>query len=798
MAFTTSVLLIPGEKYDTLTTSDSGFFFGIAREIDENNSMVEKYSLSHAPYGLPVGISEQGQPLITVMLYRAANSLNPSVELMDVARYWGPLLFALTLIPIFLIGKELGGDFGGCAAAFFGATLISSIYWMKVGAFDREPIQMILGAWTIYLTIRMFKTRGWAMLKFGILAGLVYGIFGLSWGGGFVYLAFVLVGGLLLVLFSERLRYLTPLLTVALLLLIYSGFAQGGSLIAQYGGINNIPWEGVRPIGEGLKYVPYIMIGGLISAGLLEYFIHRISIGSICRGILRSIRSNLSLIVSMLGIFVVATIALYALAGFHPLFWIGGTQTALGQVGGVGGTPFGRYAGEMRPPRVWQEVTSDFYGVDVLTVFIFTLIMLALAKICWSSIKRTKERWWLLIIPWLFVLAGMVWPGHPEQVGSQVRFVRLWWPFIPVLVGVGAVTLVSLLRRISSEQFGEWLKHFQKPLVFAFCASLVATPFISNAYAAAEGTTPPTEWHGVSGLDEGFMEAFGWLRENASENSIVSIQWSFGHLLTGTSERASVTDGAEVTGREGEWENQEGGIRPPDYIEDYRGYKYGVDISAIPYKVNGRRIDAQRLPTMDENEFQWIIRTYRENYDIKIDFIVFSYEEFYYAGQSYQQRYQDEVMRVLWEAENKAFASSWRGEENNIVFNFGENRENVVFDMQALNVYLRTDGDIRYLDGHALFVVDEQGNPLEYRGFWPYTNPDIQETLVININQDGNVMGARLIPSATQLIASIEIPTPMGVRVFQGNLEGINYLEVVFTSSNDLVTVSRVIHENLP
>jgi len=66
MAFTISVLVIPGERYKTLTTSDSGWFYDIAADIAETHGMVESNSLSHAPYGMPVGLTDQAQPLITV------------------------------------------------------------------------------------------------------------------------------------------------------------------------------------------------------------------------------------------------------------------------------------------------------------------------------------------------------------------------------------------------------------------------------------------------------------------------------------------------------------------------------------------------------------------------------------------------------------------------------------------------------------------------------------------------------------------------------------------------------------
>ncbi len=739
MAFTTSVLLIPGEKYDTLTTSDSGWVYDVAVEIDQTNALAENNRLSHAPYGLSVSPTEQAQPLITVMLYRGINALNPSVELMDVVRYWGPLLFALSLIPIFLIGKELGGDFGGCAAAFFGATLASSIYWMKVGAYDREPIQLILGVWTIYLTIKLFKAPRSEIPKFALLAGLVYGIFGLSWAGA-LFIAPIVVGGLLFVLLI--------------------GFL--GKLI--------------RKTTD--------LFGAFFSA----------------------IREHLSLIAGVLGMLAVMTLTLWVISGRSPTLWVSFGQSLLGYVGigGGEGISFARYAGEMAAPNSWSDTIDGFYGVGILTTLILILIALALIKFCWS-----RKRWELLVFPWLIVIAAMVWPGQ-----GQARFERMWWLFVPVLAGVGAAVLASLVRRVSFEQFGEWLKHLQRPIVVALLISIVATPFVFNAYDVAKRTTPPTEWHGVRGLDEGLMEAFGWLRENTPENSVVSIQWSFGHLLTGASQRATVCDGAEIMGKEGKWENDPSFVpRPPDYIyyvQDSSGIIYGVNVPVRLYQINGRRIDVQRFgapiwagnrllaPPMDENEFRWIIGTYRDNWDnygCKIDYIILDYQEFLSAVNYYTFT---QPINILLEAEViKTELQSWNIEGQNYVFNFGENREDVVLDTQTRGVYLKTDNENLYLDGYGVLNVNEQGQISDYGGFFPpLFTADLSETLLIFLDVNGNIAGAGIIEAVSAEI--INRPIPICMRIFQGNLEDIDYLEVVFTSSNGLVKISKVIHENLP
>ncbi|MFQ6129999.1 MAG: hypothetical protein ACE5OT_04225 [Candidatus Hadarchaeaceae archaeon] len=792
MAFTTSVLLIPGEKYKTLTTSDSGWFYDIAADIAETHGMVESNRLSHAPYGKSVRLTDQAQPLITVMLYGGVHALNPSVSLMDVVRYWGPLLFALTLIPIFLIGKELGGDLGGCTAAFFAATMTSSIYWHKFGVYDREPIQLILAAWTIYLTLKLFKAPRSSIPRFGLFAGMVFGLFGLAWRGAF-YIAPIIIGALLLALLSERLRWLPIILVGAFLLL--TGFL--GSI-----------FRGGGTPGDIINLF-IILIGGLVFAAIIEIFLHKASVESLFRGILSSVRTNIFLIAGVLGMLAVTTLTLWAIGGQSPIFWRNFAQTILGSfgIGGAGkGVSIARYASEMAPPRSWGDTVYRMYGGNpgspwtlsgnaaILTVIAFTLVVVALAWLCWH-----KRRAGMLALPWFIVLIALVWPGSGS---AQVRFERMWWLFVPVLAGAGSAALVSLLQRVSFEQLGDWLRYFQKPLVFAFLASLVATPFIFNAYAVARGTTPPTEWRGGFGWrDEGFMDVFTWLRDNTPENSIVAIQWSYGHLLTGVSRRPTVVDGTETFGEEGKWENL-AGIKPPDYIyyvRNGRGYTYGLDREAPirPYKVNGRRIDVQRFPTMDKDEFQWILGTYRDNYDCKIDYVIFDALEYNSARDYYKYTL---PANILLNAEriDIRLESEPSIDGQTYVFNFGENRQSIVLDQQARDVYLRTDNVNLHLDGYGFLGVDEVGNVgiVKFDDAFPFFPPpstvDIPETLLVFVDADGNPVTAWLIEAVSAEIAAR--PIPMATHVFTNDIGDIDYLQIAYTSSNGWVKVLKINH----
>ncbi len=769
MAFTTSVLLIPGEKYDTLTTSDSGWFYDIAVDIDETRGMVENNRLSRAPYAASVGLTEQAQPLITVMLYGGVHAINPSVTLMDVVRYWAPLLFALSIIPIFLTGRELGGNLGGCAAAFFAATLTSSIYWHKVGAFDREPIQLLLGIWTIYFTIKLFKAPRSEMPKFALLAGLVYGLFGLAWSGA-LYIAPIVIGLLLLVLLSERLTWLPVIL--AGVFLLFTGFI--GAI-----------FKGGGTPGSVMNLV-YILIGGLILAALIELFLHRASISSLFMRILTGVRTNIPLIVNVLGMLAVMTLALCILGGQSPMMWVSFGRSLLGGVGigGVGeGISFGRVAGEEAAPNSWGDTVYRMYGGDpntslsqqgnaaVLTVLVFLLAVLALVMLCWR-----KKRWGLLSLSWLIVIAAMVWPGAGL---AQVRFERMWWPFVPVLAGVGAAVLVSLVWRLSFEQFGEWLKHFlHDSVVIAFCVCIVATTFIFNARAVAGRTTPPTEWHGY-GLDEGFMDSFAWLRENTPENSVVAIEWSFGHLMTGVARRASVVDGSGGDrGEIGIWENEDRPYYPPDYVY-YVEDSTGIFLKSH-WTINGRRTDVQYLPTLtDDNELAFYFKTYRDNYRVRIDYVIF-------------HRYLYNT--AIWATRRGGVQNSTTSgsiQDGKILYTFSD--ENVFFDPQSWEAYVARDDETLHLAGWVRAFFNQGGYITRILDYSLRPDPAIPQVLWILVPDW--VEAPTWDQTHAQLTAPTEHGLPILMRVFEGRGTIPDFIGVAYTSSNGLVKVVKVYHE---
>ncbi len=720
--FSFHVLLIPGEKYKVLTTSDSGFFAGIAEEIDSANHLVDRYWRSHAPTGWPLRVQDQGQPLLTVMLYRGLSAVFPGIELMDVINYWAPLMFAVFLIGVFLAARELGGDVAGLAAVFFASVMISSIYWFKFSAYDRECLTQALSAWIIYLAILTIKRSSVGM---GVLTGLVLSILALSWPGWL---------------------YLTP-----------------------------------------------IILGALLLPLLYDFFKEVVLTRRFVSSLIRAFLNNWRVIVSVIVIFGVVTALCTSLG--EPPNWIGFAQVLASYVGlsGGGGPALrARYASEMVAPHSFSEVMYSFYRPvyrnstavtiqEVLTRFLYFSIFLGVCRVLW-----TRRRWEWIIIPWLIILMGLVWPGK-----GQARFERQWWPFVAVVMGLAVSTLWWGVKKLSQE-WG-FSPHYFRPLPVLLL--LLFVPLGQNAIAQAEHTAPPTEWAGP-GFDQAYIEACEWLENNTPVDSVVAVEWSYGHLFSGASKRRTVCDGVEALGREGVWENKSE-IKPPDYIyrvEGDRAYIYGVDIGGAlwtlaPYKVYGRRTDVLRIRYMDSDELRWWLETYRDNWGVKIDYIVLDMWDWWLASRIEQHRayyltagFGSSPLRII-------SSVSIENQDSILLLHFGENRENIVINTTTHQVYLARQGAPDLLmDGYIDVIADSRGNILSSQYHKSPRLPEVPETVILLRVQGQGITSAALYPSRRE---EIEHRGPcVGTYMYAENLP--DYLERVFLSSNGLVALFKV------
>jgi hypothetical protein len=318
---------------------------------------------------------------------------------------------------------------------------------------------------------------------------------------------------------------------------------------------------------------------------------------------------------------------------------------------------------------------------------------------------------------------------------------------------------------------------------------------------------PLMDWVGT-GTSNAFMETIEWIRENGiSENAVFSIQWSFASILTGTTGKKSVADDKEVDALEGTWENDPSFIpKPPDYILHGEGDMYGVNTLRVPGAINGRRVDVEWFPLIGMDELKWYLKTYRDNYGCKIDYLIFSADELYNAYY-FDQKFSATTGKIgmgdyIWdESRRLTTPANLRPseEDGKHVFNFGDDRSAVVLDPDTNAVYLQTDNGQLSMDGCAVFYVNEDGRFTGFN-FTPSSSaPAINEVLALVLTEEGELVSVWLAEGTYEEIA--RTAERAGIIAFNTNdgnaVGGDNSFEAVFTSSNSYVKVIKVNHDQL-
>ncbi len=740
-----------GTNYKKSTTSDSGFFYGIARQINEEDGLVDHYDLARPPGDREVSGQQQFQPLVLTTIYRGLNSVSPDISIEDVHMYFSPIIFSIAVIGAFLAGKELGGNVGGAASALFFVTMVGSIYWTKIGAFDRTILQTFFGVWLFYGVLRVFNSEGLDMLKNVAYSGILFGMFLSTWPGS-LYFGAIVGAALFLIIIEKAVDGL--------------GFTITGI--------------GLLAAGASFSGFGIVQLIGLFTmlAGIVRLARDRDSLEIVEKKIYESLRQkkNYQIIGGLVALVGLSTIVAIIIGEYDPSMWVGGLLskiTGFIGLGSGGGAGAGSVATEQASspnelvPYFSQVLDKNLYRNGLLTGITGFFVLLGLGK-TFRSAKRTE----LFAISWFFVATAM-----PI---AQARFGRLLWSWWPILAGFGVGVLFTLLKdRIlsSSLSVSSSLSNLRKPLVVAIIFLFLAAPFVSNVRAkrnASKFYPPP---HGGSLPKEHYnslLGSFEWIRENTPKDSIVAIRWSYGHFATGVSERRAVCDGAQKTGWKDEWRNSHN--PPPDYIKFEQGdevKRYGSgQTPSRKFKINGRRPDMRNLVlTEDEDYFRWILNTYRENYDIPISHIVFN-----------DVNRRSAIMAMM------GLIPSFYDIETEVFQDFSQ--EELTFYFENTNVRLMQNPQTE-----ELIVMTENGETLA--GFGIY-NPEAGGVANYSFNQDPDVdKFLSIIPYEEQWRATLNDVegVPMTIRALNEDMDIPDYVDEVHREPRSVVW--EVNHEDL-
>ncbi len=143
--------------------------------------------LSH-PDGAPVPVP----PLYDWLLGAFARLFGDSVRSFEIVAAWvSPVLGTLTVLPVFAIGRRLGGDAVGLGAAAIYALLPMSMEFAGIGNADHHAAIPLMAAGLLALSLSLLDDprRGSGLAGKTLATGAVQAAIALSWTGSLLFIA---------------------------------------------------------------------------------------------------------------------------------------------------------------------------------------------------------------------------------------------------------------------------------------------------------------------------------------------------------------------------------------------------------------------------------------------------------------------------------------------------------------------------------------------------------------------------------------------------------------------------------
>ena len=426
---------------------------------------------------------------------------HPSIHLIDsVGAFFPAILGALLVIPVYFMGRELGGKSCGLISALIVAVLPGQIFQRSVLGFpDHHVSESLLSAFAIMffmLAISSGKGMGfesirkdWTQLKmpllYSALAGISLGLYIDAWASGFLFegiiLIFIILQSIADHLKNRNAEYLgiSGAITFLIATLLILPFIQ------PYYGFDNYLYS---------LFQPTILLIG-VAAALFVSLLSRIMKE---RGANRYYFPGVIVAIVILGLIIlsaaVPTFTGTLFAGFNIFQAKGGGASTVAEV-----SPLLMEGGQFS----LDGIQAEFPGISViLSPFFLSLIALVLLSIYYI---RTQRNTYLLTIIWSIIILFLTL--------AQVRFAYYYGVNVALLTGFLASWVLGKAgfsklndRAIESKDLGKLLfSNLKGVAVIVLILILVIYPSVSLSILMAEYTTgPENDW----------LTSVAWLENN--------------------------------------------------------------------------------------------------------------------------------------------------------------------------------------------------------------------------------------------------------------------------------------------
>jgi len=468
------------------------------------------------PFGINVARAGfPGLPFTAAFLYKIISALGLNIDLMDFCALFPPIMGMLACIPIYFLGKDVGGKHVGLIAALFLALSPSYIQRTSLGFFDDEAIGIFALLVFMIMFLRSIEENRplSSSVKYALGSGLALGYFCSGWGAAFYPIGVTVLFVFVLILLR---RYTHQLL------LSYSLTFGLGLFIAI-----NVP----KLTPTYLTTVPILPIAGVLVL-LCLYEISRV---------LASTKWKVILIIAFLAMLI---------GGFGVLWQLGYMHDIAGKFWSVI-NPFERAASPLTESVAEHRISawgSLYYEFGIGIIFF-------LAGFFFVMRNPDDKNLFLLILGLTSLYFSC----------SMVRLLVLIAPAFSLLASIGVIGILKPFntlfkeppkiftkKKYSLEHVG---REFSGTAIFLIFLILMTNFAFSpqsggmpRVYTQAD--TPVTISGGSLSIVpnapvKAWMDALGWLK-SLSTAPVVCSWWDYGYWLTILGNATSLCDNATI------------------------------------------------------------------------------------------------------------------------------------------------------------------------------------------------------------------------------------------------------------
>ncbi len=585
------------QKY--LPDIDTYLFYRISDYLLNNNfHMMAWDMLRNYPFGLGVA-TEQPIPIYLPAIFYKIASIFSNLPYISLVKYYAPIVTSLTVIPMYLIGKELKDKWTGIFSAFFFAVMPAILMRNPAGYIEKEPSTIAFMMFSVYFFIRTLKTNSW--LSAALMGGFLT-LVDIGWGGvDHLYLSYAIFGGA--ALFANKYapamikNYIFVLIAISAGALIMHSSYFGAEhlmiymililILIRWGAekYSLIKKESLKYLVPGLSFVGLLFVilastfspffaGFLQQANGLLFYDEGVFGGTVAE----NQRPDLGSFLAQFG----TPYAANVLPFLQPILiylsaWIFGFIALI----------YLAYKADEK----YKWLGTGAASVALVSFLMFvngpsgSLQMIYLISFFASIFLFAKKGEDIQTLIATFLLAAML------GFMSKVRVGFLMGPYIAILAGYFMAYAISRIKNFESLKNAKTLE--EKINVYSVGAGgLIALVLFANlaaGYVIGSGMGPNynDNWNG----------AMEFMKYNTSEESVILSWWDFGYWFQAMSGRATALDGGNnyiygdklaglyFSGRMNETEQK-------DYLS-----KYGITHVLVDYSMIGKYAAMTRIGT---------------------------------------------------------------------------------------------------------------------------------------------------------------------------------------------------------